>query len=125
MYCKKCCKDVPTKREEINWFLLVILAIFTSGFGVFIYLIIYFNKPENRCIYCNSICQPSEEYNPYKPVIEAYNSPEKPNNYYKSTEFENNSEVVVQIGKYCPSCGAKLDERGEANYCAFCGFDLS
>ena len=125
MYCIKCQKDVPTKREEIDWFLLVILAIFTSGFGVFIYLIIYFNKPENRCIYCNSICKTSEKYKPYKKIIQSYNSTENPNSYYESTDGGNNSEVIVQIGKYCPSCGAKLDERGEANYCAYCGFDLT
>ena len=62
MFCPKCKKEVQTKREDIDWFLLIILAIFTAGFGVLIYLYFYFKKVENHCVWCESICQNSNIY---------------------------------------------------------------
>lgn len=126
MYCEKCKCEVPTKREDIDWFLLVILAIFTAGFGVLIYLAIYFDKPENRCIHCNSVCIPSKEYKPYE---SSFSDNTAASNIYPvkqavtSTLEQEQTEVLM--GKYCPSCGAKLEENSKANFCAYCGFDIS
>lgn len=124
MYCPNCQAEVYTKREDIDWFLLVILAIFTAGFGVLIYLAIYFDKPENRCVHCNTICVASHEYKTYKAAINHNASPEYPVNQ-KSGLMEQKPVETIQMGKYCPSCGAKLDERIKVNFCAYCGFDLS
>jgi hypothetical protein len=128
MYCKKCGAEVPTKREEIDWFLLVILTIFTAGFGVLIYLAIYFDKPENRCVYCNSVCVALNEYQPYEPARNANRSTSTSADYPRkqvAVATVQEDRDTESIGKFCPSCGAKLDERSKVNFCAYCGFDLS
>ncbi|MBD3214217.1 MAG: hypothetical protein GF311_16525 [Candidatus Lokiarchaeota archaeon] len=128
MYCKKCGCEVPTKREDIDWFLLVILAIFTAGFGVLIYLAIYFDKPENRCVYCNSVCIASNEYQPYEPARNTDRSTSTSADYptkQVAVGTAQKDRIIESFGKFCSSCGAKLDERGKVNFCAYCGFDLS
>jgi hypothetical protein len=47
-YCPKCAKEVYMKREEIDICLCIILAIFTAGIGLLIYMVIYLDKKENR-----------------------------------------------------------------------------
>ncbi|MGV9171384.1 MAG: hypothetical protein ACOC44_00465 [Promethearchaeia archaeon] len=50
-YCSKCERNVLLVREDIDLPLAIILLIFTAGFGLFIYLIIYYNREENRCVH--------------------------------------------------------------------------
>ncbi|MBD3196015.1 MAG: zinc-ribbon domain-containing protein [Candidatus Lokiarchaeota archaeon] len=129
MYCPKCMKEVNTKREDLDWFLLIILAVFTAGFGVIIYLFIYFDKPENRCMHCNSICEPAKfiqvnNSNYQKPISSTsnpYQVKEDSSNSNKPSEDKDKSESQLN---YCPSCGSKLSERLEVNFCPYCGFSL-
>ena len=126
MYCPKCKVEVSTQRDEINWVLLVILAIFTAGFGVLIYLAYYFNKPENKCIHCNSICQDTYAYaSPPSTVITP--SIDRNNNSTQiTTEVyrENDINESNDITRYCPSCGSKLGDREGGNFCPYCGFSF-
>ncbi|MEJ2296521.1 MAG: hypothetical protein P8Y23_17375 [Candidatus Lokiarchaeota archaeon] len=58
MYCNKCQSYGLTKREDLDMGIVIILFIFTGGLGFLIYLGIYYDKEPNRCIHCNSICNP-------------------------------------------------------------------
>ena len=51
-YCGHCQQQVSAKREEIDICLAIILAIFTVGIGLAIYLAIWHSKPINRCVHC-------------------------------------------------------------------------
>lgn len=43
-YCSNCQKNVLLVREDIDIPLAIILLVFTAGFGLFVYLIIYYNR---------------------------------------------------------------------------------
>ena len=54
MYCPKCEMNVMTTREDFKIGLAIILAIFTGGIGLLIYMAIYLDKEKNRCIHCKT-----------------------------------------------------------------------
>jgi len=112
LYCPHCKTNVLAVREEFNWCLLIILAIFTAGFGVLIYLAIYFNKPENRCVHCNSICRLRE--------VQVISNPYHVGNQMQVVQLQGqaNEESV----KYCLNCGVKLERAGK--FCAYCGTNI-
>ncbi|MHA2182435.1 MAG: hypothetical protein ACXAAH_13530 [Promethearchaeota archaeon] len=58
MYCPKCKMNVETKKEDFRVGLAIILIIFTGGLGLLIYVAIYLDKNNNRCIHCSSVCSP-------------------------------------------------------------------
>ena len=107
-YCPRCRQEVLLTREEINWGIAILLLCFTGGIGLIIYLVIYYSKPEDRCIHCNS--RVSSRVNQYQQVIEPV-SP-IPNQEIKLTEGEKS--------KYCPYCGEQL-ESSNVRFCSNCG----
>jgi len=107
-YCPKCKDKVLTKREEINIPLLIILGIFTGGLGAIVYLVIFYNQEQNRCVHCNSICQKVSK----NPDV---------------SRGINNLPQARNIYNFCPSCGNKLIQLDytESNFCSYCGGKLT
>ncbi|MEJ2251115.1 MAG: hypothetical protein P8Y97_15860 [Candidatus Lokiarchaeota archaeon] len=126
-YCPKCAKEVYMKREEINICLCIILAIFTAGFGLLIYMVIYLDKKEDRCIHCNSLCLPISPSNAQQvPRQVVYHSQSK--NYSNSSQIsgisKNDQNNDCSEIRYCHSCGNLLHDPDNARYCSFCGAEL-
>ncbi|MHA1194655.1 MAG: hypothetical protein ACTSRH_00375 [Promethearchaeota archaeon] len=122
MYCPKCKTNVLTKREDIDICLIIILAIFTAGIGVIIYLIIYFSNEPIRCVYCNSICQISTK----KEIVVNENGKKtvQLNNIDQFSQNIEESKQEVSHISYCYHCGEKLDDRTELKFCPFCGINI-
>jgi len=125
-YCPHCEEVVLAKREDIDICLAIILAIFTAGIGLIIYLIIWYSKDENRCVHCNSILRPTDtQYQTTQPQDWQQNSLPREQNPYKIRNSKNalskEKADVVSGGKtkYCPFCGSDL-EMG-AKFCPNCG----
>lgn len=116
-HCPHCNDTVLLRREEIDVFLAIILAIFTAGFGVLIYLLIYYNQEPNHCVHCNSVCEITHQEQ--KTYMLPYHQPKHP---YKVAAAPQNE--VEEKAVYCPNCGNSLEERGERNFCPLCGVDL-
>ena len=117
MYCEKCQSYVLTKREDLDIGVVILLFIFTAGLGVLIYLMIYYDKETNRCIHCNSICNPMIlEYQKDKRIPPVEEKSEKMLNYISLNTIENKS-------KFCYNCGTELDKR-EGRFCPFCGVNV-
>lgn len=112
-YCPHCEKDVLMRREEFNWFLGIILLIFTSGIGLFVYLVIYLNQDEIYCVHCGHMCTmkqleyKEQEQLPNYAEQQVYTAPEK--------LFKGEKAI------YCPFCGVELGDRSEVQFCALCG----
>ena len=117
MYCEKCQTNVLTKREDLDIGIVILLFIFTAGFGIIIYLIVYYDKEPNRCIHCNSICKPMliESQN-NKTVVQVEDKSEKMQNYVSIN-------TINERSKFCYNCGTELDER-ERKFCPFCGVNV-
>ena len=112
-YCPICNQNVLTKREEINIPLIILLCIFTGGFGAIIYLIIYYNKEENRCTVCGSITTNFP--------IQPRGQDDKPIEILQ--EKEQNNQI-----KFCPNCGSQVtnkDNTEQPNFCPYCGVKLN
>lgn len=104
-YCPSCQQNVLLIREEINIALVVLLLIFTVGIGLIIYLIIYYNKEEDKCIHC-------------KTIVTTLNVP-----YSQTTSdisLQNYQKEIEPQGNYCPFCGEQLRGK-ESNFCSNCG----
>ncbi|TXT67311.1 MAG: hypothetical protein BAJALOKI1v1_120003 [Promethearchaeota archaeon] len=129
MYCSNCNKEVQVKREDINWAILVLLTIFTAGIGVLIYLSVYFRKPMNRCIHCNSLCYStfnalaSNKLRNSETIPAAGSSGQVLTTIKKTALKEDDSQSRKEL-KYCTNCGLEIDDRGKLNFCAYCGFQL-
>jgi len=128
-YCPHCEKIVNAKREDFDICLAIILAIFTGGIGLIIYLIIWYSKEENRCIHCGSRLQPMELN--YKDVMrqekKEKNIPPSQNPYRSSTSDNRKSEQEPDIisggeSKYCPFCGEAV--LPGTKYCPNCGSEM-
>ncbi len=121
MYCQKCKMNVYTKPNDFNIGLAIILAIFTGGIGLLIYVAVYLDKSHKpRCIHCDSICyerkennQPSSNYQ----VISASNQPENQKIIIEPQQIEEKS-------KFCFNCGSELDISANAKFCALCGTSI-
>ena len=114
-YCPNCKKVVRTTRGEIDVGLAILLFCCTGGIGFVIYLIIYFSKPEDRCVFCS---QPTEPYSGQKETQNEQNLYGQPQPGTSSTPVDSPKEDL----NYCPNCGAKIDP--SAKYCEFCGTEL-
>jgi hypothetical protein len=117
-YCPICKQNVLLVREALNWPLMIILLIFTAGIGLIIFLIIYYNKPESRCIHCHTQIS-------LKSAINVQSSTYVQAEHQKAHLSDSNSEVKVKADetlnrKYCSYCGEpQLNEL--AKFCPHCG----
>ena len=110
-YCPYCKTNVNLKREGINIPLAILLGIFTGGIGLLIYLAIYYNRAEDRCINCrNSIF----------PLQTQVNSSNYKTKSTLTTSTKRIEEVKGDKLFYCAFCGEKLDERN-VEFCPNCG----
>ena len=122
MYCPTCKMNVYTKPNQFNIGLAIILAIFTGGIGLLIYVAVYLDKSQKpRCIHCDSICfeqkeQPESKTNPYQLV----SSPTPPQNQKVIAEPEKVEEKSI----FCYNCGSELDSSANAKFCALCGTSI-
>jgi len=122
MYCPRCESNVLATREDIDICLAIILAIFTSGIGLIIYLIYYYNKEENRCVHCRSICRPQQtgqEISLTSPVSNPYHQNREAQQVQLLQTVSNEGEGA----KFCINCGVKLI-RQDMNYCPLCGANI-
>ncbi len=120
MFCENCKTNVPTKRKPFS-FLLAFLLSFT-GIGLVIYILYYIDQKRDRCIHCETLCQPkkfitteinsdkqledkTEQASEFKPLIPKFA-------YEKSNP------------KFCSSCGVEFDNRLNINYCTLCGVQV-
>ncbi len=119
-YCEHCEQNVLLRREEFNMCLAIILLIFTAGFGLLIYLSIYYSKPPNRCVHCNTICLPisneqKQVQSPQNPFIIQENQQKRIDN---SQKMQDEAEVI----QYCGFCGENLEPG--TKFCQNCGTKL-
>ena len=121
-YCPSCKMNVLTVREDLDICVIIILAIFTAGIGVLIYLAIYYDKEPNRCVHCKSICHPISN------IQNAGDLNSKPSQINKYQELETNIEQngkIPEDSKFCSNCGVKIGEREGLKFCAFCGTKIN
>ncbi len=117
-HCPNCNQNVLLVREALNWPLIIILLIFTGGIGLIIYLAIYYNKPESRCIHCHAQISLKSEYGIQSSTyVQAENQ--------KLHYSDSNSTLKVKADetsklKYCSYCGEPLLNE-LAKFCAHCG----
>ena len=118
MYCQHCERKVLTSREEIDIGLVIILIIFTAGLGALIYLAIYYDKQENRCVHCKTICIPTplEQSGGTISLLESPKSVEKRNHYIP---------ISQETSKFCYNCGVEIDERNGLKFCPYCGTKIN
>ena len=116
MYCPNCNMNVLTSKDNLNIPLAILLAIFTGGIGLLIYLAIWYSK-ENRCIHCKSVCQPLLSNNQAGSNYQAHNQTYQIQEY---TPSEQKQSVDVK-SKFCYNCGSKIADRESAKYCPYCG----
>ena len=122
MYCPRCETNVLAAREDMDICLLLILAIFTAGFGLIIYLIYYYSQDENRCIHCHSICtlqQTGQEVSLTSPVLNPYRQNRE------TQQVQVLQTVSSEAGgvKFCSNCGSKIN-RQNTSFCPFCGSQI-
>ncbi|MFX0039809.1 MAG: hypothetical protein ACFFCY_03815 [Promethearchaeota archaeon] len=121
MYCPECKMNVYTKPNDFNIALAIILAIFTGGIGLLIYLAVYLDKEhKRRCIHCNSVCYEEKENNQLNSnyqVVGSLNQQEQQKIIIKSQKAE---EKPI----FCYNCGSELDKTGNAKFCALCGTSI-
>jgi hypothetical protein len=117
-YCPICKQNVLLVREALNWPLMIILLIFTGGIGLIIYLIIYYNKPESRCIHCHTqISLKSYKSVQSSTYVQAEN--QKPQISDVNSDIKVNANEISKL-KYCSYCGETLLNE-LAKFCAHCG----
>ena len=122
MYCKKCNANVLVKEEDFNIALAIILAIFTGGIGLLIYVAIYLEK-RHKCVHCNTVCKVKVEE-----VIN--NQPYSSYQVISTSHQSQNQKSIVQTqlleegAKFCYSCGVELDSSEDAKFCRFCGINI-
>lgn len=122
MYCPTCKMNVYTKPNQFNIGLAIILAIFTGGIGLLIYVAVYLDKSQKpRCIHCDSICYEQKEETQSK---------KNPYQLVSSSSHPETEEVIVEPQKveekpiFCYSCGSELDRAVNAKFCALCGTSI-
>ncbi len=115
-FCPSCNKQVLLKRVDIDKCLAIILLIFTAGIGLILYLVFYYNKPEDRCNICGIKITSSQTAGSY-----GYGNQEQNQYISTSTRTQPPEEFPgeVEIPRFCPLCGEKIDYG--VNYCPNCG----
>jgi len=122
MYCPNCKTNVLTMREEIDICLVIILCIFTAGFGLLIYLAIYYDKKPTHCVHCKTICTPylSEQTNNHSTL-----KTNEAKSYQKVELYKANEPTIEKHSMFCSNCGVQLSEREGLKFCAFCGTKIN
>lgn len=110
--------NVYAKKNDFNIGLAIILAIFTGGIGLLIYLAIYLDREHKpRCIHCNSVCYEQKENVESSSNYQVISSSHQPENQKIVIEPQQRSEN----SKFCYNCGSELDGSEQAKFCALCG----
>ncbi|MFX1389207.1 MAG: hypothetical protein ACFE9Z_03980 [Promethearchaeota archaeon] len=118
MYCPKCNMNVYTKKNEFNIGLAIILAIFTGGIGLLIYVAVYLDKEHKpRCIHCDSICYENKEDTQKVSNFQVINT----SNQSKGQSLVLESHKIEEEPKFCYNCGTELNQDENAKFCALCG----
>lgn len=127
-YCPHCKRNVLATRKDFRVGLAIVLAIFTGGIGLLIYLAIYLDKDKILCIHCRTECQirqTEEQLN----VNSGYTS----SNYAVVNQGPQKQLVVMPVEKesvepnntkYCYNCGAPLSGLKTQKFCPLCGSNI-
>lgn len=122
LYCPRCETNVLATREDIDICLAIILAIFTAGIGLIIYLIYYFAQDENRCVHCHNICRPhqtGQQVSLTSPVANPYRQNQETQQVQLLQTISDEDEGI----RFCNNCGVKLNRQG-SSFCPYCGNSL-
>jgi len=122
MYCPNCKTNVLTTREDFKVGLAIILAIFTGGIGLLIYLAIYLDKQKIFCIHCKSECQIRQEINQLNSNYQVINSSNQ--SQLMVQPIEKVKVIIEETSKFCYNCGVKLSAREGAKFCPYCGNNI-
>lgn len=112
-YCPHCEAIVQATRKSLDVALIILLAIFTAGIGVLIYLVIFYsNNDKNLCKECNSTLQTVPKH---YDVSSQGALASKPNPYKLSSETDTSKteEVKSKKTEYCPYCGISVAPTNE------------
>ncbi len=121
MYCPKCNMNVYTKKNEFNIGLAIILAIFTGGIGLLIYVAIYLDKEHKpRCIHCDSVCYEQKETDQQSSKYQVINISHQP----ERSKVIKKSQQTEEKAVFCYNCGTELDQSENAKFCALCGSSI-
>ncbi len=121
MYCPKCKMNVYTKPNQFNIGLAIILAIFTGGIGLLIYVAVYLDKSQKpRCIHCDSICYEKKEENQPSSNYQLVSTPTPSQNENVTVK----SQQVNEKPGFCFNCGSEIDVSASAKFCALCGTSI-
>ena len=115
-FCNRCNQQVFLTRKDFDVCLAFVLAIFTFGIGLLIYLAIYYRNPENRCSICGSQETTSQ--------VQGYQTPTQPQfqNQKQSIQIEEteNGKISRTVDKFCAFCGEKMED-WNSRFCENCG----
>ena len=117
-YCPQCRQQVLLAREDIDWMLAILLICFSCGLGLIIYLIIYYGKPENRCVHCYTIVEPQAP-SVYQQPPQPYEVQPTQENIYEIPQKQAQTSKEEVKAKFCPYCGEEVVEN--ARFCQGCG----
>ncbi|MFX1258272.1 MAG: hypothetical protein ACFFAN_10455 [Promethearchaeota archaeon] len=126
-YCLNCKQNVLLIRKRLDPLIGIILFCCTFGISFFIFLIIHYSKPENRCIHCGTICTvlPNQYIQKSSQLLYQQQTQD-----YQSTSHPQYNKPYIQVERvegekanYCPLCGAKLDNRNK-KFCSNCGNEI-
>ena len=122
-YCPYCQKNVHMKKEDFRVGLAIVLLVFTAGFGLFIYLMIYLDKKAEKCIYCGSKCQPLLINYQSEPSSATYLTQEYSNGPSTQLVYQEKTPIMLERASFCPNCGGELN--ADHKFCSFCGNTLA
>jgi len=94
-YCPYCEKDVHLRQEKMDPCIIVILIIFTAGFGLIPY---YYMRKPNRCVICGAYCQ---------------------SDLYVGPSAHKNGEIAGVKTFFCKFCGTELNRENQ-EFCPNC-----
>ncbi len=107
-FCPRCNQQVLLARKEFDTCLAIVLLLFTV-IGFFIYLAVYYNKKEDRCVHCQTQITFSQGQ------VQFQSSTSR-----NTSEAE---EIEVITAKYCPLCGEKFVVG--IKFCPNCGSKIT
>jgi hypothetical protein len=114
-YCYHCKQQVLLKREDIDICLVLILAIFTAGIGLIVYLAYYYKKEEVHCVHCGATC--SQTFDPSESQIAPQVSNQPQARLFQEQEAVKEEKADIN---FCPFCGENFNQAG-VKFCPNCG----